>query len=129
MSDRIKVSRIAIYAHHGLHPEEARLGQRFFVSLDCVLDLSEAARNDDWHASVCYAELTERATRVTLDRRFRTIEGLADAIATDVLATFPLIDAVTVQVEKPGAPVPAIIDGVMVEITRRRRVASEKAPS
>ncbi len=120
MSDRIKVSRIAIYAHHGLHPEEARLGQRFFVSLDCALDLGEAARNDDWHASVCYAELTERATRVTLDRRFRTIEGLADAIATDVLATFPLVDAVTVQVEKPGAPVPAIIDGVMVEITRRR---------
>jgi len=34
-----------------------------------------------------------------------------------------------VQVEKPGAPVPAIIDGVMVEITRRRRVASEKASS
>ncbi|MFC0283082.1 dihydroneopterin aldolase [Camelimonas abortus] len=120
MSDRIRVSRIAVYAHHGLHPEEARLGQRFFVSLDCMLDLREAGRNDDWHASACYAELTERATRVCLDRRYRTIEGLAEAIAADVLEKFPRVEQVTVQVEKPGAPVPAIIDGVMVEITRRR---------
>ena len=50
MSDRILIHRIAIFAYHGVHAEEERLGQRFYVSLDCSLDLSEAGRDDDWSA-------------------------------------------------------------------------------
>ena len=37
MSDRILVTRIAVFAYHGLLEEEARLGQRFYISLDCRL--------------------------------------------------------------------------------------------
>ncbi len=31
MTDRIHVDRIAVFAYHGLHAEEAKLGQRFFI--------------------------------------------------------------------------------------------------
>jgi 7,8-dihydroneopterin aldolase/epimerase/oxygenase len=117
--DRILVNRIAVFAYHGLHPEEAQLGQRFYVSLDCSLDLSEAGRNDDWHATVCYARLTEVVTAAAA-RRFHIIEGLAEAIAGEILARFPAVVEVAVRVDKPSAPVPAIIDGVAVEIRRRR---------
>jgi 7,8-dihydroneopterin aldolase/epimerase/oxygenase len=120
MTDRILVHRIAIFAHHGVHPEEERLGQRFFVSLDCRLDLLEAGQTDAWENTVCYSRLTEIVTRVGTGRRFRIIEGLAEAIAAEVLSAFPRLEAVTVRVDKPSAPVPAIIDGVTVEITRRR---------
>ena len=118
--DRILVHRIAVFAYHGIHPEEARLGQRFYVSLDCSLDLSEAGRNDDWHATVCYARLTEVVTATATARRFRIIEGLAEAIAGEILERFPAVAEVAVRVDKPSAPVPAIIDGVAVEIRRRR---------
>lgn len=121
MSDRITVSRIAIFAHHGVHPEEARLGQRFYVTLVCGLDLAPAGMRDDYKSTVCYAQLTETVTNVVTGRRFRTIEGLAEAIAAEVFSAFERVDWVTVEVEKPGAPVPAILDGVKVEITRRRR--------
>lgn len=120
MSDRILVRRIAIFAHHGVLPEETRLGQRFFVSLDVRLDLSPAGRSDDLAATVSYADLTEIATRLATSRRFRLIEALAETIAAEALATWPAIEAITVRVDKPGAPVPAILDGVAVEITRRR---------
>jgi dihydroneopterin aldolase len=120
MSDRILVHRIAVYAYHGVHAEEERLGQRFYVSLDCRLDLSAAGREDQWESTVCYGRLTEIVSRIATGRRFRTIEGLAEAIAADILAAFPRLEAVTVRVDKPSAPVPAIIDGVTVEITRRR---------
>ncbi|GGC73378.1 dihydroneopterin aldolase [Chelatococcus reniformis] len=121
MRDKIKVSRLALYAHHGLHPEEERLGQRFYITIVCTLDLTEAGRKDDWKSTVDYGVLTERASEVVTGRRFRTIEGLAEAIAADVLRAFPRVDEVTVEVEKPGAPVPAILEGVTVEITRRRQ--------
>jgi dihydroneopterin aldolase len=121
MSDRIFVDRIAIYAYHGLNVEEEKLGQRFYVSLICSLDLEAAGRNDDWSATVCYSRLTELVTAIGTGRRFKIIEALAEAIALEALATFERILEITVRVEKPSAPVPAIIDGVAVEITRSRR--------
>lgn len=124
-ADRVSVHRIAIFAYHGVHPEEERLGQRFYVSLECSLDLSEAGRGDDWNATVCYAQLTEVVTRATTGRRFRILEGLAEAIAGEILSRFPRIGEVAVRIDKPSAPVPAIIDGVTVEIRRRR----ERRPS
>jgi dihydroneopterin aldolase len=120
MSDRILIHRIAIFAYHGVHAEEERLGQRFYVSLDCRLDLSAAGRDDDWDSTVCYAQLTEIVSRIATGQRFRIIEALAEAIAAAALSKFPRIEAITVTIQKPSAPVPAIIEGVTVEITRRR---------
>lgn len=121
MTDRITLSRLAIYAHHGVHDEEARLGQRFYISLTCALDLGPAGEADDYGLSVCYASLAKVAHETATTRRFRIIEGLAEAIARKVLETFPRVDEVTVLVEKPEAPVPFVIDGVSVEIRRSRR--------
>jgi dihydroneopterin aldolase len=120
MTDHILVHRIAIYAHHGLTAEEAKLGQRFYISLDCTLDLSVAGKADDWDLSVCYAKLTAATTRVATARRFMTIEAVAEAVAGTLLEEFPRIETITVQVDKPSAPVPAIIDGVSVRIQRVR---------
>lgn len=120
MTDRIRVQRIAVYAYHGDLPEEARTGQRFYISLDCRLDLSEAGRHDDLSRTISYVELAELAVATATDRRFRLIEALAEAIAGEALARFPTLQAITVIVDKPGAPVPAIIDGVTVELTRSR---------
>ncbi|WP_445501193.1 dihydroneopterin aldolase [Microvirga sp. G4-2] len=120
MSDRITLSRLAVYAHHGVHEEEARLGQRFYISLTCALDLKPAGEADDYAQSVCYAALAKVAHETATTRRFRIIEGLAEAIAAKVLETFPRIEDVTVLVEKPEAPVPFVIDGVSVEIRRTR---------
>lgn len=121
MSDRILVHRIALFAHHGLLPEEERLGQRFYISLDCRLDLSAAGATDDVSRTVSYADLTEIAVRIGTQRRFGLIEALAETIAAEILGTFPAIDSIEVRIDKPSAPVPALIEGVSVAITRARR--------
>jgi dihydroneopterin aldolase len=120
MSDTIMLSRLALYAHHGVHAEEARLGQRFYVSLTCSLDLRPAGQSDDHQQTVCYASLAKLVHEIGTTRRFHIIEGLAEAIATGVLSGFPQVASVTVRVEKPEAPVPFILDGVAVEIRRSR---------
>jgi len=120
MSDTITISRLALYAHHGVHAEEARLGQRFYVSLTCSLDLKPAGQADDYRQTICYASLAKLVHEIGTTRRFHIIEGLAEVIAAAVLDQFPLITSVTVRVEKPEAPVPFILDGVAVEIRRSR---------
>lgn len=118
--DRIVVERIAVFAHHGVLPAEQTTGQRFYVSLDCELDLREAGRSDDLARSVNYAELAGRAADIAGSQRFSLIEALADSIARDALATFPLIEAITVRIDKPSAPIPALLDGVAVIVRRER---------
>ncbi|GJE41928.1 dihydroneopterin aldolase [Methylobacterium soli] len=127
MSDRILVQRIAVFAYHGLLAEEARIGQRFYISLDCSLDLAAAGVSDDVARTVSYADLTEIVVEIATQRRFALIEALAEAIAESCLARFSRLHAVTVRVDKPSAPVPAVIDGVSIEITRRQ--ASRTGPS
>lgn len=118
--DLIRVTRIAVFGRHGLLPEEAVLGQRFYISLEARLDLSEAGRSDAVAGTVSYADLTQIAVAIATEQRFNLIEALAEAIAASILERFARIDAITVRVDKPSAPVPAILDGVSIEITRRR---------
>lgn len=119
-TDRIILERVAVFAHHGMLPEEQKNGQRFFVSLDCALDLREAGRSDDLAHSVNYAELAGRAAAIAGSRRFFLIEALAEAIAEDALATFARIETISVRIDKPSAPIQALLDGVAVIVTRSR---------
>lgn len=122
--DHIRIERIAVFGRHGLLPEEAVLGQRFYISLDARLDLSSAGRDDDVTQTVSYADLTQIAVEISTGRRFKLIEALAEAIAATLLERFPLLDAITVRIDKPSAPVPAILDGISVAITRTREGAA-----
>ncbi|MEE7460546.1 MULTISPECIES: dihydroneopterin aldolase [Methylobacterium] len=118
--DLIRVTRIAVFGRHGVLAEEAVLGQRFYISLEAELDLGPAGRSDDVAGTVSYADLTAVAVAIATERRFNLIEALAETVAAEILARFAQVDAITVQVDKPSAPVPAILDSVGVAITRRR---------
>lgn len=120
MSDCLRLTRIGVFAYHGVHALERELGQRFFISLTCRLDLSEAGKADDYKKTVCYATLAEAVQEVAVSHSFTIIEGLAEAIAARCLADHPRLTSVTVLVEKPGAPVAALIENIAVEITRSR---------
>ncbi|KQP37722.1 dihydroneopterin aldolase [Methylobacterium sp. Leaf106] len=120
MTDRILVERIAVFAYHGLLEEEARIGQRFYISLDCRIDLRPAGLSDDMAKTVSYADLTEIVVRIATTRRFALIEALAEAIAAEILERFAGVESIVVRVDKPSAPVPAVIDGVAISILRSR---------
>jgi dihydroneopterin aldolase len=120
MTDRIRVDRIAVFAHHGVLAEEARLGQRFFISLEARVDTRRAGASDDVADTVSYADMADIAIRASAARRYRLLEALAEAIAADILTALPRVRSIVVRVEKPSAPVPAVIDGVSVEIERSR---------
>lgn len=118
--DLIRVTRIAVFGRHGLLPEEAVLGQRFYISLEARLDLSEAGRSDDVAGTVSYADLTQIAVEIATERRFKLIEALAEAIAAAILDRFARLEAIAVRIDKPSAPVPAVLEGVSIEIVRSR---------
>jgi 7,8-dihydroneopterin aldolase/epimerase/oxygenase len=121
MSDHILVNDLIVYAYHGVHPEEQRLGQRFEVDLDCELDLSEAAARDTAGATVSYTSLVEIVEELSAGRKFFLIEALAGSIAETILERYPQIERATVTVRKPSAPIPASLGYVGVKVSRARR--------
>ncbi|GGE83378.1 7,8-dihydroneopterin aldolase [Stappia taiwanensis] len=118
--DAIHLEDLAFYAFHGLHEEEARLGQRFHIDLSCWLDLSAAASSDDYAETVCYASLVRAVEEVVTTSRFKLIERLAGAVCEAVFAAAPKVQRVRVRVYKPGAPLPIAAGKVSVELTRDR---------
>jgi 7,8-dihydroneopterin aldolase/epimerase/oxygenase len=114
------VRGLMVYAHHGVHEEERRLGQRFEIELDARLYLRQAGATDALEATVSYADLVALAEEIAKGRTFRLIEALADAIARVILERHPAIETVAVTVRKPSAPVPATLSHVAVEVTRGR---------
>ena len=120
MSDRIFLRGIELHAYHGLHEEEARLGQRFVVDVDWWLDTGLAAAHDNYGETVGYEKIFEVVHEISSGHRFHILEAFAQAIAEAVLARFARVEKVQVEVHKPAAPIAGIFRDAGVEITRKR---------
>ena len=118
--DTMKLERIQLYGRHGVFPEENRLGQRYYVSLEMKLDLRQAGETDDLRHTVDYAAVYKLVKSIVEEETFKLIEALAEALASRILDAYVTIHEVTVRVVKPHPPFDIVFDGVTVEITRRR---------
>ena len=145
MTDFVELHNIAFFAHHGLHPEETKLGQRFFISLRVELDLRRVGASDSIGDTVHYGDLhaitaamqgasaisgdSESSASVELasGRRvdipvgpFRLLETLAHQLALVILRVYESVDAVEVQVRKPSVPIAGILDHAAIGVRRVR---------
>ena len=118
--DRMLVKGMQFYGYHGVFEEENRLGQKFGVDLELLLDLEKAATMDDLEATVNYAELHALTKKIVEGTPFKLIEALAGSIATQLLSAYTMINEVTVRVTKPNPPFDIHFDGVTVELRRKR---------
>ncbi|CAM4487127.1 dihydroneopterin aldolase [Paenibacillus tarimensis] len=118
--DRMILKGMQFFGYHGVIPEENKLGQRFGVELELLLDLEQAANADDIDTTVNYAELYEVVKAVVEGPPSKLIEAVAGRIASAVLDTYTIINEVTVRVTKPHPPFDIHFDGVTVELRRKR---------
>jgi dihydroneopterin aldolase len=117
MADRITLTGLTVFGHHGVFDHEKRDGQPFVVDLTLWLDLSLAAATDDLTATVHYGELAQLAADVVAGPSKDLIEAVAGQIADMVMKTYP-VHAVEVTVHKPSAPIPLEFGDVAVTIRR-----------
>ncbi|MDN8547983.1 dihydroneopterin aldolase [Microbacterium sp. NM3R9] len=119
MSDRITVTGIRSIGYHGVYEHERREGQEFVADVELELSLADAAASDDVADTVHYGELSERVAAILAGDAADLLETVADRIVRAALA-FDRVDAVTVTVHKPQAPIPVPFGDVSVTLTRRR---------
>ena len=121
--DKICIRRLEVYAYHGVYEEEKRLGQKFYITAELELDTRKAGMTDDLQASVNYGEVCQGLAEWTRKHRRKLIEAAAEDMARYLLIQYPMVQKVTLELEKPGAPVPYAFDTVLVHIERSRHHA------
>lgn len=119
--DRMVLHRMEYYGYHGVFAEERKLGQRYYIDLEIDMDLSEAGRNDDLTKTINYAEIHELVKQIVENKSFQLIEALGEHIASSLLDTYTIINALTVKVTKPHPPFDIHFEGVTVELRRTRK--------
>lgn len=120
--DHIQIRGVRVFGHHGVYDRERRDGQHFVVDLDLDVDLSRAASTDALEDTVHYGLLAERVADAVAGTRFNLIEALAGHLA-DLALEAAIVQAVTVRVAKPEAPMDVDLDEVAVVLRRVRPVA------
>lgn len=117
--DRISLTGISAFGHHGVHDFERQQGQQFVVDVSCTLDLSSAASTDDLAETIDYGALAQAITADVERDPLNLIEALADRIALTCLR-YDAVQCVEVTVHKPQAPMPVDVADVTVTLTRSR---------
>ncbi|PRW62392.1 dihydroneopterin aldolase [Actinopolyspora mortivallis] len=120
MADRITLTGLRVFGHHGVFEREKRDGQEFVVDITVWVDLGEAAASDDVTGTLHYGVLAERAAAVVAGPARDLIETVAAEIADDIM-TDDRPHAAEVTIHKPSAPIPLTFDDVAVTIRRSRR--------
>lgn len=118
--DRIILRDLGFFGYHGVMPEEAVLGQRFFVDLVCGCDLTEAGRSDELQHSISYAEIYDVTKAAFEERRFKLIEAAGQHIVDRLFEAFPAIRWIEIRVRKPSAPIAMVAGEAAIELHRRR---------
>jgi 7,8-dihydroneopterin aldolase/epimerase/oxygenase len=119
VSDRIALSGIEVFAHHGVLDSEQEEGQLFAVDVDLSLDLTAPGHSDRLTDTVDYGALAGRIHDLVASERWNLIEKVAQRVA-DLVLENSLVEAVTVTVHKPQAPIEVPFRDVTVTITRSR---------
>ncbi|MDZ7578684.1 MAG: dihydroneopterin aldolase [Candidatus Nanopelagicales bacterium] len=117
--DRITISGIRAWGHHGVLPDERREGQSFVVDIELGLDTRAAAAADDLSETVDYGSVAGSVVAVIQGEPVHLIETLASRVA-DACLGYPLASEVKVTVHKPQAPLGVEFTDVSVTIARGR---------
>lgn len=115
--DRITLTGIRAFGHHGVLPHERTYGQQFSADVTLAVDLSAVGASDRLADTVDYSEIAAAVSEELSGAPLDTIEALAHRIADRCLVD-DRVRTVDVTVHKPMAPVSVVLDDVSVTISR-----------
>ena len=103
--DEIRIKQLEVFAHHGVFPEENRLGQKFVISAALRTHLRTAGLTDDLTQSMDYGAVCAEIQTFLTQHTFQLLETAAEKLCEHLLQTLPLLDSIQLEIEKPWAPI------------------------
>jgi dihydroneopterin aldolase len=115
MESYITLSRLRIYAYHGVFAEERALGNTFIISLRLGYDVSRAAQTDLVSDTVSYAEVCD-VVRAEMAIPSQLLEHVCGRIVRRLFADFPAVRSVDITLDKCRPPMDGDVEAAGVEM-------------
>lgn len=100
MSDRIVLEAMRFQGRHGVTAEERAEPQPIEVDVELAIDLQPAGIEDELARTADYGRVYELCREIVESASFHLLETIAEGIAHELLAAYPLVNEVTVRVRK-----------------------------
>ena len=110
-ADKMEVTGIEVWAHHGVFDHERREGQLFLIDVAWWLDTGPAACTDDLESTIDYGKVTNVVVAATQSNPVDLIETLAERLHQVLFDQFPM-DHLQITIHKPQAPIGAAVSDV-----------------
>ncbi len=117
--DRITLTGLEVFAHHGVFEHEQASGQVFRIDVTVALDLTGARLHDDLAQTLHYGELATAIHERVAGERWDLIERVAERVI-DLVFEDERVQEAEVTVHKPDAPIEVAFEDVSVTVVRRR---------
>lgn len=100
---KISIKGLEAFGHHGVMPEEKRLGQTLLLDIDLDLGHDWRPAADDVSATIDYVQVCALAVEIVARTRFDLLESLANAIIKELTGKYQT-KSVAVGVWKTDPP-------------------------
>lgn len=120
MNDKIILTGIEAYGHHGCTEEERCAGSFLKADLEIFSDLSKAGKSDNLDDTIDYSKILFDVKKIIEGTPRRLIETVAEEIAEKILNDFDKVERVKVVLHKPNAPLPLKYADAAVSIVREK---------
>ncbi|WP_232225403.1 dihydropteroate synthase [Leucobacter salsicius] len=115
--DRITLTGLEVFAHHGVFDFEREQGQKFLIDAEISVNLHAAAAGDALGQTVHYGELADAIVDAVKRDPVDLIETVAERVAAVALG-FPSVREARITVSKPDAPIEHPFENVSVTVVR-----------
>ncbi len=121
MSDCILLRDISCFCKLGVYEEEREHGQAISLDLELELDLSQAGFSDRLEDTLSYVDVSLYVQELARARPYHLIEHLCNVITEGLLAKFPKLLAVGIEIHKPVINARCFTGRASVKIRRSRQ--------
>ncbi|MCR4648729.1 MAG: 2-amino-4-hydroxy-6-hydroxymethyldihydropteridine diphosphokinase [Lachnospiraceae bacterium] len=121
--DKIVITGLEVFAHHGVYEQEKLKGQKFIINAEFEIDTLTAGLSDEIDDTLDYGKVCEFINEYMVVNQFNLLEALINSLARKLLVTFERIKSLSLEICKPDAPIPVKFNTVSVKIKRSRHTA------
>lgn len=122
---KIIIKNLNLFGYHGVKEIEKKNGQNFRYNIEILLNkdnfLSGNKNEDNLENTLNYSTVIKIVKDINNNRRFDLLETLAQTITDKVFEISPLVEKVSVRIEKTSPPIKENLESVGIEYKRDKK--------
>lgn len=99
---KIALTNVRFFAHHGYYSEEQVLGNEFFLTIECYVDY--AGGKEDLLENTANYETLYQLAKQQMQQPKKLLETVVENILNDIKNKFPYLNEITVNLKKNNPP-------------------------